>query len=124
MSNAFVRSKNTPVACSLLSKAEEMLSHKSISARLGEQFFLKAILIITEYIEVIEVIYDTVVNYSLQKLYIIYINQGSFHGREKYILLEQLMQFSFRETVSFAEVSLEASNRRILLATSQVIDAY
>ena len=28
----------------------------------------KAILIITEYTEVIEIIYDTVVNYSLQKL--------------------------------------------------------
>ena len=30
--------------------------------------FPKAILIITKYIEVIEIIYDTVVNYSLQKL--------------------------------------------------------
>ena len=30
--------------------------------------FPKAILIITEYIKVFEIIYDTVVNYSLQKL--------------------------------------------------------
>ena len=29
------------MACSFLSNAEEILSHKSISARLGERFFLK-----------------------------------------------------------------------------------